>query len=404
MMLKLAWRNLWRNKKRSGIIWSAMVVGLWSGLFASGIMLGMSDSMVRNAIDRDLGHIQFHMPSFTEDELLTQTIPDAHNVLVKLQSKKEMASVTNRILIDAIAASSKTSGVVKLTGLDEIREKEVSTLDRHLIDGNWLNDDLKSPAIVGKKLAEKLGLKLKSKLILSFQGFDGSVVYANFKVAGIIQTQSSVFDETHVWVRGNDLRKLTGRDDFTHEIIVRLNRSEQTDSLEKAWTGEFANLKVQSWKTLVPELKLTADLSAMMMSIFMGIILFALLFGVTNTMLMSVLERYREFGILMAVGMKPARLFQLILIETLILALSAGVFGTAFGLLTVHWFGLHGINLALFADGLASFGISSKLYTTIPPDMVWILALMIISTAIISAIYPGWKATRLKPVEAIRSL
>lgn len=403
-MLKMAWRNLWRNKKRSGIIWTAMVVGLWSGLFASGIMLGMSDSMVRNAIDRDLGHIQFHLPSFTEDGLLTQTIPDAQSLIESLRDKKEISTVTDRILIDAIAASSKTSGVVKLTGLDEIREKEVSTLDRHLIDGTWFGSDLKSPAIVGKKLAEKLGLKLKSKLILSFQGFDGSVVYANFKVAGIIQTQSSVFDETHVWVRGNDLRGLTAHGGFTHEIVVKLNQSGQTDSLEKAWSSDYKNLSVQSWKTLAPELKLTADLSGMMMNIFMGIILIALLFGVTNTMLMSVLERYREFGILMAVGMKPARLFRLILIETLILALSAGIFGTALGLLTVHWFGIHGINLALFADGLASFGISSNLYTTLPPDMVWMLALMIVSTAIVSALYPGWKATQLKPVEAIRSL
>ncbi len=166
---------------------------------------------------------------------------------------------------------------------------------------------------------------------------------------------------------------------------------------------KFPNLDVQSWETLAPELSLSYKSIELELNIFLGIILFALLFGITNTMLMSVMDRVRELGVLMAVGMKRIRMFILIIIETILLSITGGILGIICGTLTIIYFSNKGIDLSLFAQGLSSFGISSMLYPSLPFSTYPTLTLMIIFTAIFSAIYPAIKAIRLNPAEAIRT-
>ena len=403
MLLTLAWRNIWRNKKRSLIIISAVAVGLCCGLFSSAAMFGMWDSMINTTIDRDIGHFQIHSKSFEDEKLVTDTIPDFENILSTLNATKYVTGVTSRILIEGMASSATTSNGVRILGVNPESEKKVTSIYENIIKGNYFGETWKNQIVIGEKLADNLGLREKSKIILGFQGIDGSIIYGAFRVTGIFRTQSSIFDKSNVFVKEDDLLRLINSDKISNEIVVRLSSVQQVDSIYIPIKNKYSNLSVKYWGELAPELKFYYESVVLQSNIFVGIILFALLFGITNTMLMSVMERVREFGVLMAVGMKRSRVFFMIMMETISLSFIGGIIGLILGLILIQYFGSVGINLSAFTEGLSQWSLGTQLYTSLPFSFYPPLVLMILVTAIISAFYPALKAIRLKPATAIRT-
>lgn len=403
MLLTLAWRNIWRNKKRSLIIISAIAVGLCCGLFSSAAMFGLWDSMINTTIDRDLGHFQIHSKSFEDEKLVTDTIPDFENILSTLNTIKYVTGVTSRILIEGMASSATTSNGVRILGINPETEKKVTTVYRHIIKGSYFGETWKNQIVIGEKLADNLGLREKSKIILGFQGIDGSIIYGAFRVTGIFRTESSIFDKSNVFIIEDDLLKLINSDKISNEIVVRLSSVQQVDSVYIPIKNEYSNLSVKYWGELAPELKFYYQSVVLQSNIFVGIILFALLFGITNTMLMSVMERVREFGVLMAVGMKRSRVFFMIIIETVSLSFIGGIIGLILALILIEYFGSVGINLSAFTEGLSQWSLGTQLYTSLPFSFYPPIVLMILVTAVISAFYPALKAIKLKPATAIRT-
>jgi ABC-type lipoprotein release transport system permease subunit len=403
MLLTLAWRNIWRNKKRSLIIITAIAVGICCGLFASATMFGMWDSMINTTIDRDLGHFQIHSKDFEDEKLITDTIPKFESVLSTLKTSKYVTGVSSRILIEGMASSATTSYGVRILGINPESEKDVTSIYKQVINGSYFNEDWKNQIVIGEKLADNLGLHEKSKIILSFQGTDGSIIYGAFRVTGIFRTESSIFDKSNVFVKENDLQNLLNSEKFSNEIVVRLSSVQVVDSVYIPIKNQFSNLSVKYWGELVPELKLFNDMLMTQMNIFLGIILFALLFGITNTMLMSVLERVREFGVLMAVGMKRSRVFFMIMFETISLSFIGGITGVIMALIFIQYFGSVGINLSAFAEGLSQWSLGTRLYTSLPFSFYPPLVLMILVTAVLGAFYPAIKAIKLNPANAIRT-
>ena len=403
MLFSLAWRNIWRNKRRSFIIIAAIAVGLICGLCASSIMFGMGESLVSSTIDRDLGHIQIHSFKFEDEKLLTDTIPRPQNILAKIKEQKNIVVVTSRIVIEGMGSSASTSNGIRIIGIDPTREKSVTNIYKQLIKGNYFESSKRNQIVIGKKLADNLGIKEKSKIILSFQGFDGSIIYGAFHVTGIYQTESTSFDRMNVFVLENDLTTLLGSNTFSHEIAVRLSSTESADSVYLLLKNEFPSLSVKSWKELAPELKLMDEMIDTQLNIFLGIILFALLFGITNTMLMSVMERVREFGMLMAIGMKRRRVFSMIIIETVSLSLVGALIGIIFASILITYFGNVGIDLSTFAKGFTAWNLSPVLQPKLPGSFYFSITIMIVVIAILSAVYPAVKAIRLKPAKAIRT-
>ena len=403
MLISLAWKNIWRNKKRSIIILIAIILGLWAGLFASSVMFGMWDSAINLTIERDLSHIQIHTKQFVKEKLINSTIPVADTVVTDLKNNKEIAAVAQHVVIEGMASSPTSSQGTEIIGIDPNAEKNITSISSKVTAGNYFSSKKKNQIVVGKELADKLGLKLKSKIILSFQAPDGTITYAAFRIGGIFETESSTFDKSTVFVKRADLYSLLGTTPFIHEILIKLKNPQNllpvTDQLKK----EFPGLSVKNWKKLAPELDLTYELLVLELYIFLGIILFALLFGVTNTMLMSVIDRIRELGVLLAVGMKRFRIFKMIIYETLILSLCGGILGMIIGALTILYFAGVGINLSIFADAFSAYGISTQLYPALPLEFYPMLTLMIIVTAVLAAIYPAIKAIKLQPANAIRT-
>jgi ABC-type lipoprotein release transport system permease subunit len=415
MLLSLAWRNIWRNKRRSLIIVSAIAVGLLCGLFASAVMFGMADSLLNSTIDRDLGHIQIHTKQFEAEKLIADTIPNALQIMDIVRNQNNVVGIASRVVIEGMGSSATTSNGVRIVGIDPQKEKIVTKIYKQIEAGSYFENDTSVSArrtnqiVIGQKLADNLGIKDRSKIVLSFQGLDGSIIYGAFRVTGIFKTESSTFDKFNVFVREDDLFSLLNSKPIYHEIVVRLSSVQYVDSVYSAIKTGLANfdpsqkLSVKNWKELAPDLKLMDEMTGMQLTIFLGIILFALLFGITNTMLMSVMERVREFGVLMAIGMKRSRVFAMIILETISLSLFGGILGMIMASILIAYFRNAGIDLSSFAEGFNEWNLSPVLQPILPAVFYLTITLMIVATAILSAIYPAIKAIRLIPARAIRT-
>jgi putative ABC transport system permease protein len=403
MFFGMAWRNVWRNKKRSFVILTSIALGLCGGIFATGVMTGMAESMVDTAIDRDLAHIQIHTRAFKDNPLVQNSLPDADSLIAQLRSIPGITGISGRAKIEGMASSPETNSGVEIVGIDPAAEASTTTIFKRIVEGKYLASGRPNSVIIGKVLAEKLGLHLHSKLVLSFPGLDGSIIYGAFRIDGIFETESSLFDKSTVYVDNRDISRLLGVHSIVHEIAIRLARAESVPRVLAALRAAYPRLAVESWKDLAPELKITDELTNVTMLFFLAIILVGLLFGITNTMLMSVLDRVREFGMVMAIGMKRKRVFAQIVLETGLLSLVGSVVGVSAGILIIDVTHRTGIDLSVFAEGLSSYGISPMLYPALPLEMYFELGVLILLTALGAAIYPGIKATRLKPAEAIRT-
>ena len=406
MFISIAWKNIWRNKLRSLIILCAVVVGLFGGLFASALMNGMVVERINTAIDNESANIQIHHKEFQLNKELVDTISEVTAISQILDTASQVSGWSSRLKIIAMAASAATGTGVMINGVDPEKERQVTKIWKCINDsnGNWFADNKKNSIVIGAKLASKLKIKLRSKIVLTFQAADQNVVSSAFKVVGIYKTKNSPFDERTVFVNNADLRPIVG---FTsgqsHEIAIALKDDKANSQVCSMLQKKFTNPVIQSWKELMPELGLLSDMMTQMLFVVMIIILLALCFGIINTMLMAVMERTREIGMLMAVGMNKMKVFQMIMLETVILALFGGFVGMTISGIIIHIYSKVGVNLTAFSKGFESVGFNAMIYPSLDTSFYIGLTILVIIAGIISSLIPARKALRLNPVEAIRT-
>ena len=210
MLVGIAWKNIWRNKKRSVVILTAIALGLSGGIFSTGVMVGIADSMVNNAIDGDLAHIQIHTQAFKDNPLIQNSIPDAGVLIKDLHSITSIKEISGRVKIEGMASSPATNSGVEIIGVTPSAEASVTSLSGKMVEGTYLDSTNRNSVIIGKKLAEKLNLHVRSKLVLSFAGLDGSIIYGAFRIAGLFETESALFDKSKVLVLDQDISRLLG--------------------------------------------------------------------------------------------------------------------------------------------------------------------------------------------------
>ncbi|NOZ45890.1 MAG: ABC transporter permease [Chlorobi bacterium] len=404
MIWSISWRNVWRNKTRSIVVISAIALGIFAGVFSTAFMKGMTDQRIESAIETEISHIQIHQPGFRESSEIDLLIDNSDSLINNLQKNPAIANVSRRIIINAMAASAETSSGIKLIGVYPKAESKVTTIHNKIIEGEYFKGVKRNPVVVGKKLAEKLNLRLHSKIILTFQDFEGNITGAACRIAGIYNTNNSLLDELNVYIKFTDLQKLTEIPKNTnHEIAINLYNNLTANDVSKNLSKEYPSLEILPWQTLKPELGYMSALMDVYMYIFIVIILFALGFGIVNTMLMVVLERVKEIGMLMAVGMNRLRVFNMIVLETIFLTLTGGIVGIIFGTIIAKYFSLHPINLTWYSQGLSAIGWDSRVYTSVNFQMILIVTVLVILTGIVAAIYPAIKALRNDPAEALRT-
>ncbi|MGE5420827.1 MAG: ABC transporter permease [Chloroflexota bacterium] len=243
-----------------------------------------------------------------------------------------------------------------------------------------------------------------SRLTLTFLDRDNNQVGARFRVAGIYDTKNTLFEISSVFVRDSDLKRLTGYPEGSfNEIIMKIDDIEQTESITDELRVRFPSLEIMNWKELQPDLAMMTDYVHQIYGILMVIIMAALAFGIVNTMLMVVLERTKELGMLTAIGMNKRKVFSMIMLESIFLSLTGGIAGMLVSSVAILLTARNGINFLQYAEGMEAFGYSAHVYPEINASFFIMMTVLVILTGILSSVYPAMKALKLNPVEAIRT-
>lgn len=404
MISSFAWRNLWRNKLRSSIIISAVTLGIFAGIFLIAFSNGMVNSRIQSIISNEISHIQIHQPGFLDNSQFSLLMANADSIITIVQKMPKVVAASKRVIINSMVASAETGIGVKITGVDPECERKVTKLSSRIIDGNYLDETGKNPIVISERLAEKLKVGLKNKLIITVQDVNKNITGGTFRITGIYSTDNMMFDDANVFVRNNDICSLTGLDKTNaHEIAILLKENNNSNKVVKILAENFPKLEVKDWQELSPEAGYLVSAMNQYMYIFIIVILIALCFGIINTMLMVIMERVRELGMLMAIGMNRGRIFIMIMLETVFLSLSGGILGIIIGFAASKYFEKVGINLYFWKEAFSEIGFSSLVYPVIDSNTMMITTVMVIIAGIISSIYPAYKALKLNPSEAIRT-
>jgi len=429
MITSISWKNIWRSKTRSLVVIAAITLGLFGGLFCCAFFEGMADRRVKEAISTEISHIQIHNPKYLENPEIGFTISNIDQLTKDIESITDVKAVSSRIKFNAMIASSSSNSGVSIVGIDPDNEKRVtemySTLltreeveesyntgDSRLVDkiladsvGSYFENAKRNPIFIGEELAKTLKIKVRSKVVLTFQNTEGSLTGSAFRVCGIFRTENSTFEKSQVFVRQNDLRSLTGLpENKAHEIAILLDDNEAAKPVAEMLQEKYPALEVSDWKTIQPEVAMINDMMEVTMIIVMIIVLLALGFGIVNTMLMVVLERVKELGMLMAVGMRKGKIFRMIILESVLLSLTGAAIGMGLSVAVIEFFSERGLDLTSFAqEGFEAMGFGAIFYPSLGIEFYLEVTFLVIITGVLSSVYPAWKALKLNPADALRS-
>lgn len=404
MLFSISWRNIWRNKIRSLVIILSVALGIFAGVIASAFFKGMATQRIQKVIKTELSYIQVHNQGFEETSDFANYITDASNITEEIQKLPNVIGASRRMSIQSMAASAETAAGVQISGIFPEDEMTVTNISTKIIDGEYFEGIKRNPVVIGKKLAEKLNVKVRSKIVITIQDMDNNITSGAFRVAGIYSTDNSMFDESNIYVRFSDMQKLTGFPmNAAHEIAVNITDNKDLPSvLQQVKEVTQNKMDVKSWKEISPEMNYLTEAMDMYMYIFIVIILFALLFGIINTMLMVVMERTKEIGMLMAIGMNKFKVFSMIVLESVMLSLTGGVVGVIIGGLSAKFGETHAIDLSMWAQGYQALGYDAFVYTQLDPSMLIDITVLVMITGVIAAIYPAYKALKNDPADALR--
>jgi putative ABC transport system permease protein len=402
MLIKIASRNIWRSKKRSLIIITAVTIGLWAGIFMMAFYNGMIEQRVNTAITSELSHIQLHHPEFGKEYELKYFLPKGRKMLEFIAKDSTTKAVSGRIVIKGMIASASGSGGITINAVMPNEEQALTNLKGKIIKGNYFNPQKANEIILSDKLRKKLNLNLNKKAILTFQDKEGNLASGAFRITAIYKTVNTPYDDSNVFVKITDIDSLSGIPNEINEIAVLLKSSKILDESKKRLQQKFPKTEIQNWKEISPELGYTVAVGNQMVFIFMGIILLALAFGIINTMMMAVLERTREIGMLLALGMNKIKIFIMIVLETFFLILAGCPFGILLAFASIGISQRTGIDFSEFSEVYSSFGYSSVIYPSLTANQFGNIMLLVVITALFSALFPAKRALKLNPAESLK--
>jgi ABC-type lipoprotein release transport system permease subunit len=403
MIFLLAWRNIWRNKARSIVIMLSVAIGIFAGMGVLALYKGMMKSRIRTVIDSEVGHLQIQHPEFKNDYHPSFVLPDGNLLLNRIQALPDVKIAAPRSIVQGMLVTTTSSAGVQINGVVPELEYATSQLKQKIQTGEGFHPDKKNEILIGKKLADKMKLKQGSKLVLTFSDATDNLVSAAFRVAGIYQSGNTPLDELNVYVTLSALNELLLTGDSYHQIAILLKNDETLTQAAAQLQQLDPSLLVESWKELSPETDLMVNTIDQYSYIIMLIILIALAFGILNTMLMSVLERTREIGMMVALGTSRIKVFLLVFMETVFLTIAGLPVGLLQSWLVILYFQKHGLDLSgMGEEMLASFGYGTMIYPSFPGEKLFPILMMVIGTAVFSCLLPVVKALRLNPVEALK--
>jgi putative ABC transport system permease protein len=404
MNLQLAWRNVWRNPRRTAVILTAVVIGVWSMIFLAALMRGIVDGMVQNGIATLTGHLQIHQRDYPDDPVVDHRIEDPQSLLKVLAGNLPAGSHWSaRVRVNAVAGNARHSAGVTLVGIDPGQEAKVSFIGTSVTRGGYLRPDDSSGILIGRALADRFQTRLGRKIILTSQDAHGDIASRAFRIAGIFQAEMESTEKSFVFVNIGTAQKMLKMGSAVSEVAVLLPRN----GIAPATAAKLqrvlgpGKLRVRTWQQTLPLVTAMLKLYDNFILIWFVVVFVAMGFGIVNTTLMAVFERMREFGVLKALGMRPGRIVATIETESFFILIFGLLIGNILGLLCCWALSFHGIDLSALAQGVEYAGMARIIYPVLFFQDIFDANLVVLGLGLLVSLYPAVKAARFSPVEAL---
>jgi ABC-type lipoprotein release transport system permease subunit len=400
-MSVLAWRNLWRNYRRTLIMLLAITLGAWAMIFMTALLRGMVDDMIKQGIAALPGHVQVHAARYRDDPSVTHSLPAPDEALRKVLDGAQVTAWSSRVKVPAMISSEYDNRGVLLLGVNPAEELSLGFKQADIVEGRFLEDSDDHGVVVGRKMLQRLDTRLGKRVVLMSQDPDNDIAESGFRIVGVFKAELESREETYVYAGRAVVQKMLGMDSEVSEIAV-LGQSYRTPEPLAAGIRAVMppDVEVLTWQDLDPYLATMMRVMNGFVLVWMVVIFLALSFGLVNTLMMAVFERVREIGLMRALGMRPSAIVYQILVESLML-LSLGLLaGDLLAIGTVLPL-KDGIDISVVSQGMDMMGASSVLYPVLLwPDLV-LANLVVITLGMITSLLPAWRAARYRPVEAL---
>lgn len=404
LYLELAWRNLWRNRRRTLISTASVFLAVFLSLLTRSMQLGSYNFMIQNVVRLSTGYLQIHQKEYWSRKSIDLALPDDPAMLDRLMSLEHVTEVIPRLQTFALAASNQATRGALIQGVSPGREDRMNSLSRKVIRGSYL-EKLDSAALIAEGLARYLGLKVGDTLVLYGMGYHGATAAGKFPIRGIVQFSLPEMNSSFVYLsipQAQDFLRMPG---MVNSISIMIDNPRHQKAVQEAVQSEFGQTyEVMTWQQMMPEVVqgIAVDNAG---GIIMIVILYLVVgFGIFGTVMMMTLERRREFGVLLAVGMRRARLVLMAFTEAAFLSLLGVLSGTLAAFPVMLYFTRFPYRLTgEAADAMLKLGLEPFLPLSVQPSIFISQTLAVLVIALISALYPALVLRRLEPVQALRA-
>lgn len=404
MEYQMAWRNIWRNPRRTMVIMIAVIIGLWSMVFLSALMRGIISGMIKNNIDTLTGHIQIHQQNYPDDPVVDHRIADPDVIERAIQTQLPKGSRWGRrVRVNTVVNNARHNTGAVMVGIRPEEEKALSFIGTSVTQGRYLQSSDKNAVLIGRALADQMETRIGHKLILMSQDAEGEIASMAFRIRGIFRAELEATEKSYIFVTLDAAQKMLKMGGAVSEIAIVLPNHELAETIAERLRKQLAGLEVsvRSWRQILPLITAALKLYDTFVLIWFLVVFVAMGFGIVNTTLMAVFERMREFGLMKALGMRPARIVRGILTEAALILLCGMAAGNLLGLATCWLVSQTGIDLSALAEGVEYAGMARVIY-----PHVWLKDVLnangvVLILGLLVSLYPAVKAARFLPVQAL---
>lgn len=403
MLLKIAWRNVLRQRRRTLLSGLAVGLGLASLIFVAALLAGMFESMIRTATDTFLGHGEIHARGFREAPEVENTVRDAGAVLAGLAGEPLIERFSSRVISQGMLGSAAGAQAVAVYGIEPEREKDITLVDEAVVAGQYLEQSGDKEIIIGDRLAEALEATPGDRLVLTVaQARTGDLSQEMFRVRGIFRVGDREMDSAMAFITLREAQRLLALGDGVHEIVLRFKRLEDAGNSALPFWKKYSQVgnEALGWRQLVPQLDSAIGFSRVSKAVSLLLVFAVVALTIMNTLFMSLYERMFEFGVLRALGTRPVRMAAIIIMEAAFLSIISIVIGAAIGLAITGYFSVQGIDYR--GIEFAGVTIADYLYPVFETEQFTLYPLLIFLFSMVAALYPAAYAARLTPARAMQ--